>query len=276
MKQRIWTLTIYFLRRMFTSLSGLLYLILALVYWYFFFPPDQGTPDFDNYVLIIAGLGAALSFLMTLSLAARANEAENYPFLVRLPSKVEYLTAVLFSTLIATTLLQLLVALLALFEGPEITLLLALDIPPIWIAVNVLAAVLALHASDLATAGWSRVYVFGILAVFLFGQNVNESATNWLAERVGRLSSFFLSRDIISLSDAASTFSAWLTREGTETLQQLFGFIFWPFRAISEAILRGSFNPTQALAPAILMLYATILFMLAADLFANKDVDFTE
>lgn len=276
MKQRIWTLTVFFLRHMFTSLTGLLYLILSLVYWYIFFPPDQGTPDFDNYVLIIGGLGAALSFLIALSLAARANEAENYPFLVRLPSKVEYLAAVLFSTLIATTLLQLLVALLALFEGPEMTLLLALDIPPIWIAVNMLAAVLALHASDFATAGWSRVYIFGILAVFLFGQNINESATNWLATQVGRLSNFFLNRDIISLSEIARTFSAWLTREGAETLQQLFGFVFWPFRAISEAILQGSFNPTQAMAPAILILYATILFMLAADLFANKDLDFTE
>lgn len=276
MKQRIWTLTTFFLQNLFTSFAGLIYLILALVYWYLFFPPDQGTPDYDNYVLIIGGLGAALSFLMTLSLAARANEAANYPFLVRLPSKVEYLTAVLLSTIIATTGLQLLVALLALFEGPDMTLPLALDIPPIWIAVNILAAVLALHASDLATAGWSRVYIFGILAIFLFGQNINDSVTNWLAERFGRLSSFFLSRDIISLSDAASTFSGWLTREGTETIQQVFGFIFWPFRAISDAILQGSFNPTQALAPAILMLYATILFMLAADLFANKDVDFTE
>lgn len=276
MKQRIWTLTVFFLRHMFSSLTGLLYLILSLVYWYIFFPPDQGTPDFDNYVLIIGGLGAALSFLIALSLAARANEAENYPFLVRLPSKVEYLSAVLFSTLIATTLLQLLVALLALFEGPEMTLLLALDIPPVWIAVNMLAAVLALHASDFATAGWSRVYIFGIMAVFLFGQNINESVTNWLATEVGRLSNFFLNRDIISLSELTRTFSAWLTREGTETLQQLFGFIFWPFRAISEAILQGSFNPTQAMAPAILILYATILFMLAADLFANKDLDFTE
>jgi hypothetical protein len=276
MTQRIWTLTAFFLRNLFTSLTGLIYLILALIYWYIFFPPQQGTPDYDNYVLIIGGLGAALSFLIALSLAARANEAANYPFLVRLPSKVEYLTAVLFSAFIATTLLQLLVALLALFEGPDMTLLLALDIPPVWIAVNVLAAVLALHASDFATAGWSRVYIFGILAVFLFGQNINESVTSWLAERVGRLSSFFLSRDMIALGDVINTFIAWLTRDGTETLQQLFGFIFWPFRAISDAIFQGFFNPIQALAPAILMLYATILFMLAADLFANKDVDFTE
>ena len=79
-----------------------------------------------------------------------------------------------------------------------------------------------------------------------------------------------------SLASPMNSLSSWLTTEGTETLQRVFGFIFWPFRAISEAIIGGSFNATQALAPAILILYATILFMLAADLFANKDVDFIE
>jgi len=38
----------------------------------------------------------------------------------------------------------------------------------------------------------------------------------------------------------------------------------------------GFFDTTQALAPAVILLYATILFMLAADFFASKDLDFTE
>ena len=276
MRQRIWALTRFFLRTMFTSLTGVIYLVMALAYWYFFFPPDQGTPDFDNYVLIIGGLGAVLSFLIALSMAARANDAGNYPFLVRLPSKVEYLTAVLLSTFITTITLQLLVALLALFEGPDMSLARVIEIPPIWVTVNLLAAVLAIHASDFVTAGWSRVYIFGVLAIFLFGQNINDTVTSWLAERFGRLGTFFFSRDIAALAGAMNTFSAWLTTEGTETLQRAFGFIFWPFRAISDAVIGGFFNPTQALAPAILMLYTTILFMLAADLFANKDIDFIE
>ena len=276
MRQRVWALTRFFLQNLATSLTGVIYLVISLAYWYFFFPPAQGTPDFDNYVLIIGGLGAALSFLITLSIAARANEAANYPFLVRLPSKVEFLTAVLLSTLIATIALQLLVALLALFEGPEMTIGQALEIPPIWVAVNLLTAVLAIHASDFVTAGWSRVYIFGVLAIFLFGQNVNSTVTGWLAERFSRLGSFFFSRDITALAGTINRFSSWLNTEGTESLQRVFGFIFWPFRAISDAVIDGFFNPTQALAPAILILYATILFMLAADLFANKDVDFIE
>ena len=83
-------------------------------------------------------------------MAARANEAAHYPLIVRLPSKVEFLTAVLLSTLITTIFLQLLVALLALVGGPNMSLGRVLEIPPIWIAVNVLAAVLAMHASDLS------------------------------------------------------------------------------------------------------------------------------
>jgi hypothetical protein len=276
MSQRIWALSRFFLQTMFTSATGVIYLVIALAYWYFFFPPDQQTPDFDNYVLIIGGLGAALSFLIALSMSARANEASNYPFLVRLPSKVEFLTAVLLSTLITTTILQLIVALLALFEGPELSLAGVMEIPPIWIAVNLLSAVLAIHASDFVTTGWSRVYIFGILAIFLFGQNINEPVTSWLAERFGRLGSFFFSRDIATLAGTMNKLAAWLTTDGTESLQRAFGFIFWPFRAISDAVIGGFFNPTQALAPAILVLYATILFMLAADLFANKDIDFIE
>jgi hypothetical protein len=276
MMQRILALTGFFVRMLFTSLSGIIYVILALAYWYLFFPPQQQTPDFDNYTLIIGGLGAALAFLITLTIAARANEASNYPLVVRLPSKVEYLTAVLLTTLIATTLLQLMVALLALIGGPEITLAQVLDIPPIWIAVNVLSAVLAMHASDFVTTGWSRVYIFGILAVFLFGQNTNDTITNWLAGRASRMSSFFINRQLISLSELTSTLSQWLSNDGTGALQRAFGFIFWPIRAITDAVTGGFFTATQALAPAILLLYATILFMLAADLFANKDLDFTE
>lgn len=276
MRQRIWALTRFFLQGMFTSLTGVIYLVISLAYWYFFFPPDQGTPDFDNYVLIIGGLGAALAFLVALSMAARGNEAANYPFLVRLPSKVEFLTAVLFSTLLITFLYQLLVALLALFEGPDMSLVRVLEIPPIWVAVDLLAAVLAIHASDFVTAGWSRVYIFGVLAIFLFGQNISESVTDWVAGQFGRLGTFFFSRDITALAGAINRFSSWLATDGTETLQRAFGFIFWPFRAISDAVIGGFFNPTQALAPAILILYATILFMLAADLFANKDIDFIE
>ena len=89
MSQRLIVLTGYFLRNIFFSLAGSIYVILTLVYWAVFFPPGQGTPDIDNYILIIGGFGAAMSFLATLTIASRAYRAENYPLIVRLPSLAE-------------------------------------------------------------------------------------------------------------------------------------------------------------------------------------------
>jgi hypothetical protein len=45
---------------------------------------------------------------------------------------------------------------------------------------------------------------------------------------------------------------------------------------MTDAIIQGYFSAEQALAPAVLLLYATILFMLAADLFAAKDIELME
>jgi hypothetical protein len=45
---------------------------------------------------------------------------------------------------------------------------------------------------------------------------------------------------------------------------------------MSDAVFAGGFTPSQALAPAVLLLYGSILFLIAATLFAGKDLDFTE
>jgi hypothetical protein len=51
--------------------------------------------------------------------------------------------------------------------------------------------------------------------------------------------------------------------------------LHWPFRAIVDGVT-VSFDRTEALAPAFLLLYATILFLLAADFFATKDLHLIE
>ena len=87
MSRRLMVLTGYFLRNIFFSLAGSIYVILALAYWAIFFPPGQGTPDVDNYILIIGAFGAAMTFLATLTIASRAYRAEYCPLIVRLPSR---------------------------------------------------------------------------------------------------------------------------------------------------------------------------------------------
>lgn len=275
MMGRIWVLTRYLSRRGLLSLNGLLYLIGTLIFWFIFFPPQQGTPNIANYMLLIGAFGAAVAFLLTLTITTQANQSINYPLLVRLPSRVEYLTAVLLSSFFIALLLQGLVALLAMYRGPGLSPRL-LELPPFWLALNLLAIVLALHASDFVTDGWSRVYVYGALALLLISQSSEGLFSQWLAGRMALFSRYLMQQEMVGLSNQVAQFANWLQGGGTEGLTAVFGIVFWPFQAILEAIIADGFNTVQALAPAVLLLYATILFMLAADLFATKDVDFVE
>lgn len=275
MMQRVWILTVYFTKSLFFSLTGLILLILSLVYWVLFFPPGQGTPDVENYIILIAAFGAAATFLAALSLSGRAGRLENYPLLVRLPSRVEYLVAVLFSALLLGIGLQLLVAALALIRGPDLGGH-ALMIPPLWLSINILAAVLAMHASDLVTSGWSRVIVFGALAVLLLLQGMTASPDSWLVNRLYDASGVLMDFDFMTLSDFAANLGTWIAGETMGTLSRAAGVVFWPFRAMSDAVFAGGFTPAQALGPAVLLLYGSILFLIAATLFAGKDLDFTE
>ena len=60
------------------------------------------------------------------------------------------------------------------------------------------------------------------------------------------------------------------------TVSSVAGVVFWPFDAMTSAVFAGGFTPSQALAPAVLMLYGSILFLIAATLFAGKDLEFVE
>jgi hypothetical protein len=276
MAQRILTVTAYLFRSLLFSLAGVFYVLLALVFWRLFFDPSQSTPEPSYYVLVLGLFGAVSTFLITLSIASRAYRAVNYPLLARLPSRVEHLTAVLFASLLYAFLLQLLLALLATFRGPSLTLAHIVEIPPLWLAIDILVAVLALHASDLVTAGWSRVYLYTALAVFLFGQALEGGASSWLAARFLGAGRWFLQRNLVAFSDLAQTIAGWLTGTMGAVFDRFIELPFWPFRAMIDAVREGRFTLTESLAPAILLLYATILFMLAADLFANKDLFLTE
>lgn len=273
MIQRISILTRYFSRTVLFSLTGIFYLLLTLGFWYVLFNPQQQTPDVAYYQLLIGGFGAAMAFLVTLSVASKANNAQHYPFLVRLNSRVEFVTAVLLSSLFITLVYQLLLMVLGLVNGPSLTLGALLEIPPIWLAPMLLMTVLALHASDFITIGWSRIYVFGLLAILLFGQGLKNEG---LASFSTSLSRYAINQGWVETSTRLENYANTLSQTDDNVISRLFGFVFWPFQALAEGITNGYFTASQALAPAILLLYATVLFLLAADLFANKDLEFTE
>ena len=276
MIQRILILTGYFTKTLFFSLTGLILLILSLIYWATFFPPGQGTPDVENYIILVGAWGAATTFLLTLAVSARASRLENYPLIVRLPSRIEYLIAVLLSALLVGLFMQGLVAGLALIRGPELTSAHLLSIPPLWLSVNLLAAVLAAHASDLVTTGWSRVIVFGLLAIALVLNSAASSPESWFSARFTSLAELFDRFDLLWFSDLAYSAATWTANASEMSLARISGVLFWPFRAMADAVFSGEFMPSQALAPAVLILYGSILFLIAAILFAGKDLDFQE
>ncbi|HRO25511.1 MAG TPA: hypothetical protein PLR07_14585 [Promineifilum sp.] len=277
MIQRILILAGYFSKSVFFSLTGLLLLILSIIYWAIFFPPGQGTPDIENYIILIGAQGAAATFLVSLAVCSKAARTENYPTLVRLPSRVEYLVAVLLSSLFLGLLLQLLVAGLALIRGPEVVITRVLSIPPMWISVNLLAAILALHATDLVTVGWSRVILFGLLAIALVLNNASSSSSgSWFSDQLNVVSGFLGRINLMWFADAAADAAEWAYDSPLSTIASAVGMIFWPFRPMVDAVFTGDFTPSQSLAPAILMLYGAILFLIAATLFAGKDLDFLE
>ncbi|MEM7333255.1 MAG: hypothetical protein AAF490_14290 [Chloroflexota bacterium] len=274
MIQRIQVLASYFLRRLVGSVSGALYLLFTLGYWLVLFNPQQLTPDTDYFILVAGLFGPIAAFLITLTFSNWANQAINYPFLVRLPSRVEYLTALFISALVTTMTLQLILAILAIvFHGPDLSIFQFLEIPPLWLAPTVLAITLAMHATDLVSSGWSRVYIFGLLALFLFGQNISNEG---LIRGLNGLSRYASNQGWFSAVNTVSSWTNSLANSPANLFTRITNALFWPFDAIARAILNGNFTGTQALAPAILMLYATILFILAADLFVNKDLILTE
>lgn len=277
MSRRILALVAYLLRSHLFSLAGLLYVLLALVFYLIFFEPRQQTPDIDYYVLVLGILGLTLSFLVTLTVSARANRSSHFPIMVRLLSRIEYLSSVLITSLLYATILQVLVALLALVaNGPDLGLTDLLTIPPLWIAGNILFAVLALHATDLVTAGWSRVYVFAVLGLLLYLQSGMNVIGGWLSTLFNRMGGTLLTSGMDALASLFFDISTWFSGEDPTLLEKALGAIFWPFTAITEASISGSFSPLQALAPAALLLYACLLFLLASRFFANKDLFFSE
>lgn len=276
MIRRILILAGYFSKGVVFSVTGLLLILFGLVYWAIFFPPGQTTPDIENYIILIGSLGAAATFFSGLVIAGRASRLETYPMLVRLPSRVEYLVAVLLGTIALGLFIQLLVAGLALLRGPDLVVSRLLAIPPIWLSVNVLAAILAMHASDLVTAGWSRVIIFSLLAFALILNSASPDPESWFSERLFGLVDILNRVNLVWFADVVSGAAGVAGSSLFALLTQTAAIMFWPFRALSDAVLSGGFSASQALAPAVIVLYSAILFLIAAILFCGKDLDFVE
>ncbi|MGH2538012.1 MAG: hypothetical protein ACRDHL_11505 [Candidatus Promineifilaceae bacterium] len=275
--ERILALALYLFQSLLLSLAGLLYTVASLAFYIVIFDPRQHTPDFDYYFLVVGLYGAGLAFLVTLSAGSRANQAENFPFLARLPSRAEFLSATFLAALAFTLLLQFVLALAAAaLNGPMVSLWQLASLPPVWLAADILFVALALHASDLVAHNWSRSAVYGALAVLLYARGGSDQLGGWLVGAAERAGNGLLGRGRIETATVVFRIGDWLGSTFIEALEGALSLFFWPFAAIRDAALAGQFSPVQALAPTVLLFYAAILYLLAADFFATKDLYLTE
>lgn len=251
----------------------------AFAFWLIFYNPSQGAaPEPEMYVLLLAIFGAFVAVLSTLRIAGVANQAVSYPLIARLPSRIELLISTFLSALLFTLLIQLILALIILVQpnGVEIGLRQLADIPPIWLSVNIFVITLALHATDLVMKGWSRVWVFGVLTILLFSQSYDVRAASFLSRRLSQFSIRASQSGQAQISQNLRNYSTWVSQNSVDFAHDTLGFVFWPIRAVINAVQAQSFDNIQSLAPALLILYAVILFLIAADLFSSKDLYLTE
>lgn len=272
MNQRIWTLTTYLIGRLSGSLAGAFYLAAAAAFYGFAF--RTRTPEPDYFILVIALFGGAVTFFSTLTIASRANEGKSAPFFVRLDSRIEYLVAVLSAALLFSLTLQTVLAIVVyLFNDPILTIGQLSEIPPVWVSTNVLLSLLALHATDFVARGWSRVWLFGGIAFLL----VLGDYYDWFVEQVAD----FLRTTARSVSNPESvqdlhSAANWLSGLDNSWAESVSNIVSWPIESTVDAIMQGYFTTGQAFAPAVMLIYATALFLIASDLFARKDLFLTE
>jgi hypothetical protein len=253
---RVLVLIGYLWRELFRSLTGLLVIVAAVVFYLVAIQSVIGAIDRDYYALIIGGFFGVFSLVMTIVLADRAFHAKSYLFIYRLPSRAIFLAALGLTAVLVSGVLELAVALVSLLklETPP-TAVMFLDIVPVWVAFLFLGAALGLHMSELVRRGWSRSGAYAVLAFILFSLNQQQSGVP------------------VELSDRFSWVPHIMPDPAKwEWAVNVTNIIIWPVSAAVQVARSAPYSAVESLAPGILLLVSALLFWLAAVLFGRKDL----
>jgi hypothetical protein len=233
---RTWTLALFLTRDLFLSLTGIVPLAAALAFGLIAFEYGMDQPQFFT----VAGLGIGMICLLTtLLLASRANRASSYLLVARLHHRAEILAALLLSSLGITTVLALLIAAANLLAGR-----LTLEFPsllwllPTWLALWLMLSALALILSALSSRDGSNLVAYLLVVGLLL---VNDQRVMLEGRRLG-----------------------WLSRAAAAVL--------WPVSTLLSRATADLHDRSYFLALALTLLYALLLFGLAAQLFVDKDL----
>jgi hypothetical protein len=238
--RRIFTLTSFLIQDLFRSLAGIVPLASTLAFGLIAFEYGMDQPQFTT----VAGVGmGAICLATALVLASRANRATSFLFVARLHRRTELLAALLLGSLVITAVLSLIMALANLLAG-RLTLEFpsAIWIPPTWLPLWLLAAALALPLSGLVGRGGSHLAGYLLLAGLL----------------------------------TANDRQAFLTRHGMDWLSRAVETVFWPVGTLLDRASAGVHDLDYFLAWALTCAYAVLLWGLAAHLFDDKDLLWSE
>jgi hypothetical protein len=254
--KRLWALVSYLFQDLFRSLTGMLVVVAALVFYLVAIVSVTGGIDRDYYALVIGGFFAVLAMVLAVMIADRAYQASSYLLILRLPSRMMFLAGVALTAMAVSALLQVGVALVSIPRlVTPLTAGMVLDILPVWAGWLVLGATLGLHMSELVRRGWSRTVLYALLAFILFSLNQQQSGVPVeLADRFNWIPNV--------MPDPARW--AWASR--------LVDAILWPLAAAVKVARAGDYGVVESLAPAALLLVAAFILVLAVALFERKDL----
>jgi hypothetical protein len=238
--KRVRTLISFFTRALFRSLAGVIPLAAALAFGIIAFEYGMDQPQF----ITVAGVGiGAICLLTTLLLSSRANRASTYLIISRLRSRSELLLALVLSGTGITGFLALLITV-----ANQLTGRLNLDFPsalwivPTWLALWLMASALALPLSALAGRGESQLLGYAALSALLLTYD----------------------RQVFQLT------------RGLDGLTRAVDAVLWPVSTLLSQASSGVYDRNYFLALAATIGYAALLFVLAAWLFIDKDLLWTE
>jgi hypothetical protein len=233
---RVWTLTLFFTHDLFLSLTGIVPLAAGLAFGLIAFEYGMDQPQFAT----VGGVGIGLICLLTtLLLAGRANRASSYLLIARLRHRTELLATLILSSLAITGVLGFLIAAGNLLAGR-----LALEFPsvlwllPTWLALWLAMAALGLILSTLDSRDGSNLVGYLLVAGLLL---IND-------QRV------------------------LLEARGLDWLARAAAIAFWPVGTLLSKVSAGVHDRSYFAALALTSAIALLLFLLASQLFADKDL----
>jgi len=188
----IYTLTLFFCRTLFRSLTGAVPPLLTL----FFYAVSFHLFPFDaDYLISVGGFEMVLVCIATTFLVTdKINRAATYPFLQRLPHRSDLLAANVLSSLLITGVLAIVFALTAtlrhlIFLDPIEWLHLIIR----WSVLFTFASVLTLHVTHLVARNYSHLITYFVLAIFVTISEQKgvllDRGLDWLVQAVDLLTS---------------------------------------------------------------------------------------